>query len=159
MNYHEHIGHKCKYLSILVGQTIGQTLSTLDLTPVQSRVLNYLVFEQEKNLCQRDVEGAFSLSHPTVSGILARLEEKDYITLRVDSSDRRRKRIGVTPKALESFAATTAAIEQVEAGIVAGFSPGERQQLCRLLDRAIHNLGGEPGKCFQKEENPSCSKP
>lgn len=149
----DHIGHKCKHLSILVGQTIGQTLDTLDLTPVQSRVLNYLVRCHGQQLCQRDVEAFFSLSHPTVSGILSRLEEKSYITFLEDPADRRRKRIAVTEKALESFEKTTAAIEQVETKLVEGFSPEEREQLRAFLDRAIRNLGGEPGKYPKKEED------
>ncbi len=153
MEYRDHFGHKCKHLSILVGQTIGQTLDTLDLTPMQSRVLNYLVHCHGQQLCQRDVEDFFSLSHPTVSGILSRLEEKAYITFQEDPADRRRKRIAVTAKALESFEKTAAAIEQVEAKFVEGFSPQERELLRAFLDRAIRNLGGDPGKCPKKEED------
>lgn len=149
----DHIGHKCKHLSILVGQTIGQTLDTLDLTPVQSQVLNYLVRCHGQQICPRDVEDFFSLSHPTVSGILSRLEEKSYIVFQEDPADRRRKRIGVTEKAMESFEKTTAAIEQVEAKLVAGFTTQEQELLRTFLDRAICNLGGEPGKYPKKEDN------
>lgn len=152
LEHSNHVGPRCKHLGILTAQTIGQTLEILDLTPVQSRVLNCVVRSQEKPPCQRDVEKFFRLSHPTVSGILSRLEEKGYITFREDLEDRRRKRIIPTEKALESFAQTTAAIERVERQLLEGFTPEERELFRDFLDRSIRNLGGEPGKWNKKEK-------
>ena len=38
------------------------------------------------------------MSHPTVSGLLSRLEKKEFIVIRPDETDRRCKRIRLLPK-------------------------------------------------------------
>lgn len=146
-------GHKIKQLHMLTDQCLGQTLNQLELTPTQSRILGYLVRNRERQLCPRDVEEFFSLTHPTVSGILSRLEDKGFLTFRLDQRDRRCKRISVTPKALVSQAQIEVTIDAVEAQLIQGFTQEERACFARLLDRAIRNLGGEPCHFPKKEES------
>ena len=67
-------GHRIKQLHILARQRMGGTLEQLELTPAQSHVLHYLVEHRAQCPGPRDVEEFFSLTHPTVSGILSRLE-------------------------------------------------------------------------------------
>lgn len=148
------IGRKCKHLSIMTGQAVGNRLTDLELTPVQSHVVNYLVRNQQPPPCQRDVEEFFSLSHPTVSGILSRLEEKGFIDFLPDPEDRRRKRICATEKALVCADETAAAIVQVESQLMSGFTPEEQELFNTFLDRAIRNLSVYPCQ-FSKKEEPS----
>lgn len=150
---HPMIGRKCKHLGILTAQMVGNSLTDLEPTPVQSHILNYLVRHQQPPPCQRDVEEFFSLSHPTVSGILSRLEEKGFITFLPDPEDRRRKRILVTQKALVCAGKTADAISQVEAQLLSGFTPEEQLLFNTFLDRAIRNLNGDPCQWPKKEES------
>ncbi len=148
-------GHRIKQLHTLTGQRLGKTLEQLDLTPAQSHVLRYLVEHRGQDPCSRDVEEFFSLTHPTVSGILSRLEAKGYVAFRLDQEDRRCKRIHVTEKALTCHAQIRIRIENLEEEMVRDFTPAERTTFAGLLDRAIRNLGGEPGTCqtlHKKEE-------
>lgn len=150
MEKQNYIGYRCKHLSILAQRRISQTLGDLDLTPAQSHVVMYLVCTGENPPCQRELEAHMSLSHPTVSGILARLEEKGYLQFAQDPDDRRRKRIVATEKAKVCAHRTKAVLEGIEEQMLAGFSPEERAVFSQLLDKAIKNLGCEqPGK-----ENP-----
>ena len=148
MNHRNYIGPRCKHLNILAERCISQTLGDLDLTPVQSHVVSYLICTRENPPCQRDLETFFSLSHPTVSGILSRLEEKGYITFEPDPSDRRRKRIAATEKAKVCAEHTKGVLEEIEEQMLTGFSPEERAVFTDFLNRAIKNLGCEqtPGK-------------
>ena len=93
-------GHRIKQLHILARQRMGGTLEQLELTPAQSHVLHYLVEHRAQCPGPRDVEEFFSLTHPTVSGILSRLEAKGFVSFRTDRDDRRCKRIHVSEKAL-----------------------------------------------------------
>lgn len=103
----------------------------------------------------QDVEEFFSLTHPTVSGILSRLEAKGFVSFRTDRDDRRCKRIHVSEKALTCDGQIHDYIEALEKQMVQDFTPEEQAQFSSLLDRAIQNLGGEPGifhKLHKKED-------
>lgn len=148
------IGPRVKQLHTLTNQCMRQTFEQEGLTHTQSRVLGYLSDHQEPRPCPKDVEEAFSLSHPTVSGILARLEEKGFLVFQTDAQDRRCKRITVTDKALGVHAQVRATIDRMEAQMTEGFTDEEKMELSDLLDRVIRNMGGEPcgvpGPCERK---------
>ena len=126
---------------------MSNALEQMDLTASQGRILGYLNHAKEP-LCPRDIEQTFHMSHPTVSGLLARLEKKGFLELRSDPTDRRCKRIFLLPRAQECFTLMDQAIEQNEQQMVKGFSPEEQELFRKLLDRAIYNM-----TCHSKEES------
>lgn len=148
--YHA-IGPRVKQLNTLTDQYLRQISEGLGLTPTQSRVLGYLIARKERPCCPRDVERAFSLTHPTVSGILSRLEEKEFLTVHADDSDHRCKRLWPTEKALVVHARMVTALDSVENQMLRGFTPEELEQFSELFDRVICNLGGRPCH-FRKED-------
>ena len=118
-------------------------LETMELTAAQGHIMGYLT-HQTQPPCPRDIEKEFQLSHPTVSGILSRLEQKGFIELRTDPDDRRCKRIFILPKGQQCHDLMHQTIERNEQRIVAGFTPEEQEQFGILLQRAITNMGGSP---------------
>lgn len=145
-----------KQVHNLTDQILNRAIAELDLTPTQAHVLGYLVRHRDTMLCLRDVEECFGLTHPTVSGILSRLEDKGFLTFCPDKRDRRIKRIAVTDRALECDARIRQAIDNMEARVIRDFTPEEQTQLNSLLCRAIRNLGGEPCRIqnHKKEDSP-----
>ena len=105
--------------------------------------------------CPRDIENEFHLSHPTVSGLLSRLEQKGFIELRTDENDRRSKRIYILPKGTECHDRMHRVIESNECRMVEGFTEAEKEQFAQLLTRAIRNMGGNPCQRKEKEDNQS----
>ena len=95
-----HFGHLARTLHWCTDQAMTAELEKMDLTAAQGRILGYLAHIRQP-LCPRDIENEFHLSHPTVSGILSRLEQKEFIRLQTDPDDRRIKRIVVLPKGEE----------------------------------------------------------
>ncbi len=128
-------------------------LEEMDLTAAQGPILGFLSHQAEPP-CPRDVEEEFRLSHPTVSGILSRLEQKGFVELRPDGEDRRKKRIWILPKGNQCTDRIHALIRENEQRIVSDFTPQEREQFASLLQRAIVNMGGSPCRRNHKEENP-----
>ncbi|MBQ2927749.1 MAG: MarR family transcriptional regulator [Oscillospiraceae bacterium] len=126
-------------------------LETMELTAAQGHIMGYLA-HQEQPPCPRDVEKEFHLSHPTVSGLLSRLEQKGFIELRTDPDDRRCKRIYILPKGKECHDLMHQTILSNERRIVEGFSPEEQELFGALLQRAIQNMGGSPCHRKHKEE-------
>ena len=146
-----YFGHLARVLHACTDQTMTAALTQMDLTAVQSHVLGYITHRKEAP-CARDIEEAFQLSHPTVSGILSRLEQKDFIELKPDVLDRRCKRIYIRPKGLELNEMMHQAIRSMEERIVQDFTEEEKAQFANLLRRAIDNMGGSPCKRKLKEE-------
>ena len=96
---------------------------------------------------------AFHLSHPTVSGLLSRLEKKGFIEFRPDAEDRRCKRIYILPKGRECHETMHQHILETERRLVEGFTPEEQEQFFRYLERALINMGHPATHYFHKEEN------
>lgn len=137
----KHYGHLIKVLHWCADQAMTEGLEKVGLTAAQGRVMGYLGCCKEPP-CPRDVEETFHLTHPTVSGILTRLEKKEFIELYPDPADKRCKRIRVLPKGEECRETMHRTIRDMEHRIVEDFSPEEREQFHALLLRAIKNMGG-----------------
>ncbi|MBQ8622469.1 MAG: MarR family transcriptional regulator [Oscillospiraceae bacterium] len=123
----------------------------MDLTASQGHIMGFLA-HREQPPCPRDIEAEFQLSHPTVSGLLSRLEQKGFLELRTDPDDRRCKRIFILPKGRECHDLMHHTIQENERRIVNGFTPEEQELFAELLMRAITNMGGNPCPQKHKEE-------
>ena len=111
----------------------------------------FLARRGERPTYAKDVEAEFHLSHPTVSGLLSRLEQKDFLELKTDPNDRRSKRIVISEKGMASHERMHAAIMENESRIVRGFSEEEKAQFAQFLQRAIDNVCPENGQSKKEE--------
>ncbi len=144
------LGREIHRLDNLMGRTIGQAKESLGLTATQGFVLGYLArHKDEPPMCLRDLETRFDLTHPTVSGIVSRLEAKGFVSLTTDEKDRRVKRIALLPAGENAHRKIAVAIDDAERRLASGFSQEESALFCGFLRRAISNMGGD---CAQKEE-------
>ena len=132
-------------------QTMTEALNNMGLTASQGRLMAFLAHRGEQPTYAKDVEAEFHLSHPTVSGLLSRLEQKDFLELKTDPNDRRSKRIVISEKGMACHERMHAAIIENESRIVQGFTEEEKKLLARLLQRAIDNVLPDTG-CRKKEE-------
>lgn len=148
-----HYGHKLRILYWCADQIMTNALEDMELTASQGHIMGFLSSRHEPP-CPRDVEEAFHLSHPTVSGLLSRLEQKGFIEFRPDAHDRRCKRIHVLPKGRDCHDTMHQIIRETEERIVQDFTPEEKEQFAAMLQRAIHNMGGSAShSCVNKEES------
>ena len=138
-----HYGHLLRILHWCTDQSVTNALEKMELTASQGHIMGFLAHRKEPP-CPRDLEEAFHLSHPTVSGLLQRLEKKEFIQLRPDESDRRCKRIHVLPKGRECQENMHQVIRNNEKRLVEGFTEEEQAQFAEFLNRAIANMGGAP---------------
>ena len=121
-------------------QRVDQQFQEMELTAMQSYVLRYLYDRAGEVVYPKDIEQRFRLTHPTVSGLLARLEAKGFIVCTPDPDDRRCKRVSATEKAEQCPLRIRDTFHTLEQETLQNFSPEEVQTLLRLLDRAIENL-------------------
>ena len=135
----KHYGHQLRILHWCTDQTMTAALARMELTAAQGHILGYLSFRQDAPNC-RDLEAVFHLSHPTVSGLLSRMEKKGFIAIRPDPRDGRCKRIFLLDKGRECVQEIQRSIVSIENRMVEGFSPAEQAQFHDFLSRAIANL-------------------
>lgn len=148
-------GHYLRVLHWCMDQAVTGELAKMELTAAQGPILGFLVRRQLPP-CQRDVEEEFQLSHPTVSGLLSRLEKKGFIEFRPDEADRRCKRIYVLDKGRECHDRVIQTIRATEERMLGDFTDAEEVQFEALLKRAITNMGGSlccPRPKEESEEN------
>ena len=145
-------GHYLRILHWCTDQRMTGALMQMDLTASQGPILGFIAHRQTPP-CARDIEEEFRLSHPTVSGLLSRLEKKGFIEFFPDETDRRCKRIRLLSKGRECIKTMHHTIQATEDLMVQGFSAEEQELFRQLLERAIANMGGDPHKCKHKEES------
>ena len=145
-----HYGHLVRILHWCCDQTMTEALNNMGLTASQGRLMAFLAHRGEQPTYARDVEAELHLTHPTVSGLLSRLEQKGFVELKTDPNDRRSKRIVISEKGRACHERMHAAIIENESRIVQGFTEEEKTLLARLLQRAIDNV--LPGHGCQKKE-------
>ena len=146
-----HFGHYVRILHWCTDQNMTNALTEMDLTASQGPILGYIAHRKSPP-CSRDIEEEFRLSHPTVSGLLSRLEKKAFLEFRPDESDRRCKRIFLLPKGNAFVERIHRTIAENEARMVKDFSEEEKEQFFQYLGRAIANMGATPCKPPHKEE-------
>ena len=131
---------RLRYLNNRITQYMDQQFLALDLTSTQSFILHHLSLHENEAMYPKDIEKRFHLTHPTVSGVLQRLEAKNFIVIEPDRADRRCKRIRLTDRARRCDEAVGQAFETLERLMCSGMSEEEQQTLLRLLDLASANL-------------------
>lgn len=146
-----HYGHLFRVLHCAISQSMTQALGQMELTSAQGRIMGYLARRTEPP-CAKEIEEEFHLSHPTVSGLLSRLEKKNFIEFRPDERDGRCKRIFISPKGRDCHEIIYNTILENERRIVHGFSQEEQAQFAELLARAVRNMGSENHFHDEEEE-------
>lgn len=136
----QNLGPRLRFLNNRITQYMDQQFLALDLTSTQSFILHHLSLHENEAVYPKDIEKKLHLTHPTVSGVLQRLESKDFIVIEPDRGDRRCKRIRLTDRARRCDEAVGQAFDTLERVMCAGMSAEERQTLLRLLDLAANNL-------------------
>ena len=144
MNGERHLGGYLRSISNAMAQSMQQNTEELGLTSSQGMFLHHLWYCQnilQKPAYAKDLEEFFDIKHPTVSGILQRMEAAGFVEFRASEADRRCKSIHLTQKAQELHAQTELHIQQTEEKLVARMSEAEIQEFRRLLQIAAENLG------------------
>ena len=146
-----HFGHYVRILHWCTDQRMTSALTGVDLTASQGPILGFIAHRKTAP-CSRDIEEEFHLTHPTVSGLLSRLEKKDFIEFLPDETDRRCKRIYLRPRGREFIETIHRTIKEIEVQMVQDFTEEEKELFHAFLGRAITNMGGDTCHRKTKEE-------
>ncbi len=144
----EDIGYLMKLIHFAIRADADKNLREFDLTLSQTRVLTYLTRQEGRVAPQKEIEANFRVAHPTMVGLLHRLESKGFIRVQVNRDDRRMKDIALTREGEQAAACADKHRRRMEEAMTSGLSSGERKQLASLLHRVYEGIvetsGGEP---------------
>ncbi|MCD8157378.1 MAG: MarR family transcriptional regulator [Clostridiales bacterium] len=128
-------------------KNLNNIMAEKNMTVSQAMVLFFLKLEGEREINPIDIEKKFSLSRPTITGILKRLEAKGFIIFGESEKDRRYKQILLTEDGNSCLEEIDGMFRLMDNRLCDGFSEEEIEVVCRYLLRMISNLNeGETEK-------------
>lgn len=108
-------------------------LQSISITEQQWRVIRAL--DEHGELESKQLADLCCILSPSLTGIISRLEQQDYICRRRSPEDQRRVLISLTSKAKEMFDSVSPALEARYQEITKQLSKKHMQQLTELLDQ------------------------
>jgi DNA-binding MarR family transcriptional regulator len=117
-------------VAIFMEETAGH-----EVTPVQFAILNALLRDPGEDQVTLARKVAFDAA--TFGSVVGRLEARGWVRRAADESDRRRKRLWVTPEGAAAARRMRRSVGKVQARILEPLDAAEREQLVALLDRLV----------------------
>lgn len=154
MGDNNNVGWLLKMISDTVKAEADANLKKYDLSLAQLRTIKYAM-RCGGSCTQKALEKHFAVSHPTIVGIVSRLEQRGFVEVTVDSADRRNKIVSVTDKARAIDKELGEFFVRSNNAMFKGFTEEEIATLEALLGRAYENVSavacqGECGCRCQK---------
>ena len=119
----------------------NRKMTKWELTSIQADVLVYILLNADKGeINQLDIQAVFKLTNPTVSGIVDRLEEKNFIKRVKSLKDARFRRLIPMPKGEELLGVLTQSARDAEEDLLKNMTPDEQEEFERLLKIALETV-------------------
>ena len=136
------IGHKVRIIHNFIDRYFHTSWEKAGIEPtrMQCGTLHYLRAHEGKDVFQKDLEAAFSISGATATNIL-KVMEKDGLINRIPmEKDARLKKLEMTEKGIQYDDAARANVVRLEEGMKKGFTEEELSIFREYLDRMTQNI-------------------
>ena len=117
---------------------IMDELGKLGLSSGQPKVIDYLCGHDGS--VQKDIAAGCCIDRATLTGILSRMEEKELITRRSESGNRRSLHVYLTDKGREYIPLIKDVFIKNESNVFTGISVSERAAFISTLTKILNNL-------------------
>ncbi|MDF7668779.1 MULTISPECIES: MarR family transcriptional regulator [unclassified Lactobacillus] len=142
------LGPKFKIANTLIEKALNNRFASIfseySLTGAQISLMVYLYDSKGRTITQKEIADTFVLSHPTIRGIVRRLESNQLIETAHLKSDQRQIVLTLSAKGFKLIDDNIATIHQIMAEtnqqIIQGMNQQDVEQLSRLLNRIISNF-------------------
>lgn len=126
-----------KKTALVVEKISNRMLAPYDLTHTQFKILMMLYRNPDKSIRQADIEADFSMTNPTVTGIIQNLEKKNLVQRIENPKDKRSKLLVLTKQAREIEPEMHEISELREQQITENLTDAECEQLVILLKKIL----------------------
>lgn len=132
------VGYLIKSINDKLKAKADADLKRYELTFTQSRVFAFLHYNGGQ-ATQKEIEVFLNVSHPTVVGIVSRMEQNGYVCCWRDD-DRRNKNVRLTQKAESLGVNMEQHMLENEKQLLAPLTAEEAEQLRQMLSRIYEHL-------------------
>lgn len=134
-----------KKSALIFDKYANQLLAPYNLTISQFRILMILYKSPACTVRQADIESVFSMTNPTVTGLIHKLEKSGFVERVENPEDKRSKLLKLTEYAEGRRIEFIALADSIEKEMTDGLSEFEIETLSELLMKVIqkHNNGGK----------------
>ena len=143
MDREKHIGIVVRCLNNRIGRAVASIHSREfgdSTTPVQSWVIRYLYENRDKDVFQKDLEVRFSVRRSTMTSILQLMEKNGLIVKEEVASDKRLKKLILTPVAIEKQERMRKCIDDLEIKLRNNISEEELAVFVSVAEKIGANL-------------------
>lgn len=136
------IGLMIKKIHTIFETETNKELQKLNLTRSQLQVLMLVKVQMKQNIevNQIDIERELNLKNPTVTGILNRLEEKEYIKRVPSSKNARFKKILITDNVYDTLEQAQKKGRVMEEKLKKCLTKQEQDDLTKILEKIINYI-------------------
>jgi len=140
MDHNTNISFLIKLIGDSIETKANKRLKTYGITLSQERILTYLYERKTDKTSQKDMEEYFQVTHPTIIGILKRLESKGLIISEVDEIDKRVRNISLSPDFDLKSGAIISFQKELEKQMLHDVSEAETMLLREHLYKLLSNV-------------------
>lgn len=141
----ENAGYLLSRLGLRARRRFGEAIAGLGLRPPHFGLL--AVLADRDALAQSELAEALGIDPGRLVGLLDELEQSGLVVRAPDAEDRRRHAVKLTRAGRDRVRVARRRAAAVEAGLLAGLAPAERDELRRLLLRlAVQRESGADGQ-------------
>ena len=133
------IGGMLKRFTIQLRHLADLDMKEWDLTWSQGHVLHHLI-RHNGEMTQKELEREMDISHPTMVGLIQRMESKGFLKTRTCDEDHRKKIVTVTDKALSHQKTMLEHMREKELVMTKDLTQDDVNQLIQILEKVYHNL-------------------
>lgn len=133
------VGYLVKVINDKLKVNADADLKRYNLTLTQSRVFAFLN-DKGGQATQKEIEVFLEVSHPTVVGIVSRMEQNGYVTSWIDGNDKRNKNVKLTKQAEALGMDMEQHILDTEKKLLASLSEEDIAHLRKMLLVIYNNL-------------------
>lgn len=133
------VGYLIKNINDKLKTRADADLKVSNLTLAQSRVLSFLS-SRGGTATQKEIEIFLEVSHPTVVGIVSRMEKNGHVVCRPEPTDRRNKLVSLTEQSKALGKEMQQKIRTNEEKILASLSEEDIRYLKQMLTTISQNL-------------------
>lgn len=115
----------------------NEQMSSVGLTSGQYMYI--IAICEEEGLSQDDLAHQLHIDKGTVANVLAKLEEKGFVSRKVNKKDKRGREVYTTEKAQKAYELALHARDEWHRRLTADFSEAETKMFEKLLEKSMHN--------------------
>ncbi len=146
MNNSISIGHELAYTNNLIARRIargGNNKYAMNISPIQVRIVKYLVKQNNKAILQKDMEYIFNIRRSTVSGVIKTMEKNNIIIRENVKDDNKSKEIKLTNEVYLRANELVRKLRELDLELLKDINKEDLEVFMRVLKNIQDNLKEE----------------